>query len=134
MNISTYEELFKYGAKYTVRRNFRIGWVSMKKGLTEICYRFFTNLANPTRLATLEQLMKKPMSVNEIAFVLGQEQSMISHNLKPLVQCRFVSSEKQGKQHIYSVNKETIGSLFKVIENHAKNFCPTSGKCLRGKT
>ncbi len=57
----------------------------MKMGLTKICYHFFTNLANPTRLAAIEQLMQKPMSVNELATALGQEQSMISHNLKPLL-------------------------------------------------
>ena len=102
----------------------------VKKGLATTCYRFFNNLANPTRLATLEQLMNKPMSVNELAEALGQEQSMISHNLKPLLQCKFVTIQKQGKQRIYSVNKKTIASLFKIVENHAENFCPTGGKCL----
>lgn len=101
----------------------------MKKGLTEICYKFFTNLSNPTRLAALEKLMGKPMSVNELAIALGQEQSMISHNLKPLLQCNFIFIEKQGKKRIYSVNQETIGAIFKVIENHAERFCPTGGKC-----
>jgi len=101
----------------------------MKKGLSEICYRFFVNLANPTRLAVLEQLMQKPMSVNELAEQLGQEQSMISHNLKPLLECNFVYSTRDGKKRIYSVNKETIGWLFDAVENHAKKFCPTGGKC-----
>jgi DNA-binding transcriptional ArsR family regulator len=101
----------------------------MKKGLTEICYRFFSNMANPTRLAVIEQLMKKPMSVNELAETLGQEQSMVSHNLKPLLECNFVFLKKEGKQRIYSANKETIGALFKAVENHAQKFCPTGGKC-----
>lgn len=101
----------------------------MKKGLSEICYKFFLNLSNPTRLAVLEQLMNQPMSVNELANALRQEQSMISHNLKPLLECNFVYLEKQGKQRIYSVNKETIGALFKAVENHAEKFCPTGGKC-----
>jgi len=101
----------------------------MKKGLSETCYRFFVNLANPTRLATLEQLMKKPMSVNELAEALGQEQSMISHNLKPLLECNFVYSKRDGKKRIYSVNEETVGALFKTVENHAEKFCPTGGKC-----
>ena len=101
----------------------------MKKGLNETCYRFFVNLANPTRLAVLEQLMQKPMSVNELAEELGQEQSMISHNLKPLLECNFVYSTRDGKKRIYSVNKETIGRLFDAVENHAKKFCPTGGKC-----
>jgi DNA-binding transcriptional ArsR family regulator len=101
----------------------------MKKGLNETCHRFFVNLANPARLAILEQLMNQPMSVNELADALGQEQSMISHNLKPLLQCNFVYLTPQGKQRIYSVNKETIGALFQVVENHAEKFCPTGGKC-----
>ena len=109
------------------------GGVLMKKGLSETCYRFFTNLSNPTRLAALEKLMRKSMSVNELADCLGQEQSMISHNLKPLLQCNLVYIKRQGKKRIYSVNSETLGALFKVIENHAKKFCPTGGKCiLRG--
>ncbi len=102
----------------------------MKKGLSETCYRFFVNLSNPTRLATLEQLMKKPMSVNELAESLGQEQSMISHNLKPLLDCKFVYIKRQGKKRIYSVNRETVGALFKAVEDHAEKFCPTGGKCL----
>jgi DNA-binding transcriptional ArsR family regulator len=86
----------------------------MKKGLTALCHKFFINLSNPTRLAALEKLMEQPMSVNELADVLGQEQSMVSHNLK----------------RVYSVNRETVGALFKVIENHAEKFCPTGGECL----
>ena len=103
----------------------------MKKGLTKICYRFFTNLANPTRLAALEQLMEKPMSVNELATALGQEQSMISHNLKPLLQCNIIALKRQGKKHIYTINHETMRPIFGAIENHAQKFCPTGGKCLK---
>jgi DNA-binding transcriptional ArsR family regulator len=101
----------------------------MKKGLTTICHHFFTTLANPTRLAALEQLITKPMSVNELAQALRQEQSMISHNLKPLLDCNLITLETQGKRHVYSVNQETINPIFKAIENHAEKFCPTKGKC-----
>jgi len=103
----------------------------MKNGLTKICYRFFKNLANPTRLAALEQLMDKPMSVNELATILGQEQSMISHNLKPLLKCNLISIQKQGKKHIYTVNQETLTPILGAIQTHAKKFCPTGGKCLK---
>ena len=105
----------------------------MKKGLTKICYRFFINLANPTRLAAIEQLMDKPMSVNELAAALGQEQSMISHNLKPLLECNLISIQKEGKKHIYTVNVETINPILKAIEKHAQKYCPTGGKCLKGE-
>ena len=105
----------------------------MKKGLTDICYRFFTNLANPTRLAALEQLMNKPQSVTELSAALGQEQSMISHNLKPLLECNLIALQKQGKRHVYTVNEETLRPIFQAIQNHAQRFCPTGGKCLRGE-
>jgi ArsR family transcriptional regulator, nickel/cobalt-responsive transcriptional repressor len=102
----------------------------MKKGLTQICYKFFTNLANPTRLAAIEQLINQPMSVTELAERLGQEQSMISHNIKPLLKCNILTSHREGKKHILAVNLETIAPIFDAIENHAMKFCPTAGKCI----
>jgi DNA-binding transcriptional ArsR family regulator len=106
----------------------------VKKGLTAICYRFFTNLANPTRLDIIEQLMIKPLSVNELAAATGQEQSMISHNLKPLLECNIITLKKQGKKHVYAANQETLRPIFQAIDNHTQRFCPTGGKCLRGDT
>jgi DNA-binding transcriptional ArsR family regulator len=105
----------------------------MKHGLSETCYVFFKVLANPTRLAILEVLREKPRSVNEIAKTLKQEQSMISHNLKPLEKCRFIFSERKEKQRIYSLNKETSEPLFKLFDYHAQKYCPTRGTCLNEK-
>ena len=102
----------------------------MKKGLSETCHRFFTVLNNPTRLAALETLMDGPRNVTQMAEILGQEQSMVSHNLKPLVECRFVDVEREGKRRVYSVNRATVEPLFNLVENHAARFCPTGGKCL----
>ncbi len=102
----------------------------MKRGLSERCYAFFKVLANPTRLAILETLRKEPKSVNEIAETIRQEQSMISHNLKPLEKCRFVFSERKNKRRIYSLNKETAEPLFKLFDFHSQKYCPTRGACL----
>ena len=101
----------------------------MKKGLRETCYRFFVNLANPARLVILEQLMKRPMSVNQLVDSFGQEQSMISHNLTPLLECNFVYTKRDGTKHIYSANKKTVGDLFGIVENHAKMFFKADGNC-----
>lgn len=103
----------------------------MKKTLTTICYHFFTNLANPTRLAAIQQLQNQPMSATELATALGQEQSMISHNLKPLIECNLLSVQRVGKKRIYTVNTETLTPIFAAIENHAKKYCPTGGNCLK---
>lgn len=102
----------------------------MKKTLNQTCYKFFSCLSNPTRLATIEILTEKPMSVNEIANILGEEQSMISHNLKPLLECKFIKSNKVGKKRVYSLNHETIQALLTIVNNHAKKYCPKRGNCL----
>ena len=101
----------------------------MKRGLSDICYGFFSTLANPTRLAILEKLRDKQMSVTDIADVLGQEQSMVSHNLHTLERCNLISSERRGKEKMYSVNKETVEGIFRVVENHSEKHCPFHGAC-----
>ena len=54
---------------------------------------------------------------------------MISHNLKPLIECNLIIGHREGKKRIYTVNVETINPIFEAIENHAQKFCPTGGKC-----
>ncbi len=101
----------------------------MKRKLSKVCYGFFSTLANPTRLAILEKLNESDMNVTQLAQTLKQEQSMISHNLKSLLHCRFINSERQGKSKIYHLNSYTVDLLFKVVENHAQNHCPYDGNC-----
>lgn len=102
----------------------------MKQNLSETCYQFFSTLSNPTRLAILELLRDGPRNVTEISEALNQEQSMISHNLRPLERCSFVFSERRKKERFYSLNRETMDPLFKLFAYHAGKFCPTEGKCL----
>ena len=101
----------------------------MKRGLTTLCYGFFSTLANPTRLAILELLDEKPMSVSELVSELGEEQSMVSHNLRPLVRCHFVTRERDGKSNVYSLNHETMNPIIKAVENHAQKFCGNGTNC-----
>lgn len=118
MNINSYEEYF----------NSKVS--PMKHNMSETCYQFFSTLSNPTRLAILELLRSGPRNVTELSEALNQEQSMISHNLKPLEKCRFVFSERRKKERFYFLNKETMEKLFKTFSYHAEKYCPTGGKCL----
>jgi len=104
--------------------------IPLKRGLSDTCHLFFSTLANPTRLAILELLRERPRNVTEISDALNQEQSMISHNLRPLERCGFVFAEKRKKQSFYSLNSETMEQLFNIFAYHAKKYCPTKGKCL----
>lgn len=101
----------------------------MKRGLTRLCYGFFSTLSNPTRLAIIELLEERPMSVTELVEALGEEQSMVSHNLRPLVRCHFVTRERKGKNNVYSLNHATMDPIMKVVEAHATDFCGDGADC-----
>jgi len=94
-----------------------------------LCSQFFSTLSNPTRLAILELLLEKPRNVTEISNALGQDQTMISHNLRMLSRCRFVFSERKWRERVYSVNKESMEPLIHLVKNHAEGYCPKRGKC-----
>ena len=101
----------------------------MKRGLTRLCYGFFSTLANPTRLAIIELLEERPMSVTELVEALGEEQSMVSHNLRPLVRCHFVTRERKGKSNVYSLNRATMDPIIKAVEDHSTDFCGNGANC-----
>ncbi len=104
--------------------------ISLKKGLSETCHLFFSTLSNPTRLAILELLREGARNVTQISEVIGQEQSMVSHNLKPLVRCGFVFVKRRWRERLYSLNKETMEPMFAIIDNHVDKYCPKKGECL----
>jgi DNA-binding transcriptional ArsR family regulator len=101
----------------------------MKQGQNNICYGFFSTLANPTRLAILEQLITESMNVSGLAAALGQEQSMVSHNLKLLESCHFVSSERRGKEKYVFLNRDIIVPLFELVEEYSEVFCGGGEDC-----
>lgn len=104
---------------------------ALKKGLTDLCYGFLSTLANPTRLAIMERLYEKDMNVSQLSTALGQEESMISHNLKKLVRCGLAYSTREGKSKVYSLNRETAEAIFNAVKTHAEKHCPFKGRCPR---
>jgi len=105
----------------------------VKYDLSETCHLFFSTLSNPTRLGILELLRESPRNVTQLADALNQEQSMISHNLKPLTRCGFIFVERKGKVRIYFLNRETMEPMYKIIDNHMKKYCPKNGNCLESR-
>lgn len=84
---------------------------------------FFETISSKVRLRILELLQARAMSVSEICGKLGEEQSKVSHNLKKLADCHFLDVEQKGKQRIYSLNKETMVPLMRLVDNHVKRYC-----------
>lgn len=86
---------------------------------------FLRTLAHRKRFAIIQLLLKSgPQSVLQIAGETGFYQATVSRNLRILAKCQYVFSEKRGKQRIYSLNQETIVPLLKLIDEHAKKYCP----------
>ena len=93
--------------------------------------RFFETIANKTRMKIINVLFHKSLSVSEICKETNEEQSKISHNLKILKDCRIIDYKTQGKQRIYSLNKETMLPLMELVEKHVSKYCGKS--CMRLK-
>jgi DNA-binding transcriptional ArsR family regulator len=96
MNNFSYELLFNY-----------TGVKTRKKSQPPSATASSTTLPIP-HVSPPSKTHQKTMNVTELAQALNQEQSMISHNLKPLLDCRLIFLETQGKNHIYSLNHETL--------------------------
>ena len=84
---------------------------------------FFEVIASKIRMKILELLMKESLCVGDICSRLGEEQSKISHNLKKLADCNFVEVTQEGKNRIYSLNKDTILPLMQLVDKHTKKYC-----------
>lgn len=88
---------------------------------------FFRTLGNDTRLRILHFLAENGTKcVTEIVEGTGLRQSTVSVNLQQLLACRFVRLERQGKEHCYSLNAETIRPLLQLLDRHVENYC---GEC-----
>jgi ArsR family transcriptional regulator len=62
-------------------------------------------LSDPTRMRIILLLMKKELCVCEIIFVLGMEQSRISHHLRILRDADLVEDVRDGKWIVYRIPK-----------------------------
>jgi len=85
---------------------------------------FFKTLGNQTRVNILLHLERDgKCNVLTLTKKLGVDQSTISHNLRRLETCKFVTVEPNGQERVYSLNKATIKPLFKLIKKHAQTYC-----------
>ncbi|MBR9702640.1 helix-turn-helix transcriptional regulator [Candidatus Woesearchaeota archaeon] len=71
----------------------------------------------------IEVLRERPMNVTEIMEETGHEQSLISHNLKRLIECGFVTAVTNGREKTCMLNKNTIKPLLELMNTHMENYC-----------
>ena len=84
---------------------------------------FFDTLGHPTRLRIINVLRQKPANVTEIIKLTGVEQTCVSHCLKKLERCGFVTVKRQGKFRVYELNHATIEPLMALVDKHTQIYC-----------
>ena len=60
-------------------------------------------LADETRLAVVEQLLKGPKTVSKINETLGVESTLLSHHLKALREANIITGKREGRYVSYSL-------------------------------
>jgi Predicted transcriptional regulators len=93
--------------------------------------RFFRVLGDPTRLRILELLLEGPHSVAELVSALGVPRSRVSNHLACLRWCRFVDTERRGREVVYRVADARVGSLLGVSRELAAAHCEHLASCGR---
>ena len=96
-------------------------------------------LSNELRFRALELLKQRPMSVSELAQVLGVERSRLSHALSMLKLCKIADPHRRGKEIIYRINPDawpsrqhTSESLHALLDQHINSQCGSCAKLKPG--
>ena len=76
----------------------------------------FAALADPTRRAIFERLVRRPMAVGELADGFDVSRPAVSQHLRALKEAGLVHHEKSGTQNIYRVNPEGIAALRRYLD------------------
>lgn len=96
--------------------------IELKNAYSKIfeTYKYLKLLLNPVRLALLEIIDRNgPASVNELANLSGQSQSITSQNLKLLASFDFISKKEEGRKSIYNLNSSRFEFLNSIIDNYS---------------
>lgn len=90
---------------------------SMRQFKTEI----FQALANPTRIAVLDELRSGELTVGDLVQRLKVEQSNLSQHLAILRARQIVSARKSRSQVFYSVRDTTIFRILDLMRRYFQN-------------
>jgi ArsR family transcriptional regulator, zinc-responsive transcriptional repressor len=86
--------------------------------------KFFKALSGRSRLGIVGALRKGPKNVTQLCRATGMEQSRVSHSLALLSAWGFVSSRRDGKSVVYSLDGEHIIPMLASIDGHLSKFEP----------
>ena len=88
--------------------------------------RFFSAIADPTRLKIIRTLMEGEKTVNGIYAELGKEKmtlSAVSHQLKYLEQIGVIEFEKKGREKTFTTSKNFCWCILRDAYKHYGEKC-----------
>jgi DNA-binding transcriptional ArsR family regulator len=68
----------------------------------------FSALADATRCRVIELLHERPMPVHELSAAFDISRPAISRHLRVLKEARLVKEEKQGRENVYSLQRQKL--------------------------
>ncbi len=101
----------------------------MVKQFKRYCVQFFSVLANPLRIAILQSLLENPKNVNELTAHVGEERTLVSHNLALLRDVNLITFRKKGKERIYHAEEKATAPIFFLMENFTCPGCSLRNTC-----
>src|SRR5437667_5555492 len=93
--------------------------------------RFFSGLADPTRLSIVELLLERPHPVGEIVARLGVRQSRVSNALVCLKWCGYVEAHREGRHVWYAVTDPRIRELVALARTVMADHAAELASCTR---
>ena len=88
--------------------------------------KLFKGFGDPSRLAILEVIAEKPITVSEIVEQTELSQPNVSMHLACLLDCGLVQKRKEGRNIYYQLSgdevKEVINTARKIISQHSKEL------------
>ncbi len=97
----------------------------------EAMARYFRALGDPTRLRILELLLTGERTVSELMEAIEASQSRISNHLACLRWCRFVESERVGRNVVYRITNARLRHLLTLSEELSAEHCAHLAGCSR---
>lgn len=94
----------------------------------------FRSLADPARLAIIQQLTAGPARVVDLTGKLGLAQSTVSKHLACLRECGLADARPAGRASVYSLTQPALPALLAAAEallaatGNAVALCPTYGQ------
>jgi ArsR family transcriptional regulator, cadmium/lead-responsive transcriptional repressor len=78
--------------------------------------KLFKGFGDPSRLAIIEAIAEKPLTVSEIVEITRLSQPNVSMHLACLLECGLVQNEKDGRNSYYQVSGDEVKQIIKIAQ------------------